>query len=89
MTQDQPPPGAAPDPAAPGATLPQDPIIAAARRVVVDLFATVADQLPDLVKAQAPAGNPIPPFTDELINQLKVRLNNALGLSPDDKGPPE
>lgn len=88
MIQDKPSPGATPDPAT-GATLPQDPIIAAARRVVVDLFATVADQLPDLVKAQTPADNPIPQFTDEMIDQLKARLNNALGLPPDDKASPK
>lgn len=88
MTHDKPPPGAGPDPVA-GTGLPQDPIIAAARQVVVELFATVADQLPALIKTRAPEGNPIPQFTDEMIDQLKTRLRNALGVPPDDKAPPQ
>lgn len=87
MTSIKPPPP--PDPDATGApVLPTDPIVVAAQKMVVAMFDAAAAQMPALIKAHAPPANPIPQFTDDMIDQLKARLRSAFRLPPDEPEPP-
>ncbi|WP_395943771.1 hypothetical protein [Brevundimonas sp.] len=76
------PGGAPPDPTPPA----KDPIVLAAQKMVVQVFETMAAQLPELLKAQASPGTQIPEFTEAMFAQLTVQLNRALGTSPTDSG---
>lgn len=63
-----------------------DPIVAAARQMVVDVFKTSAAQLPELLKAQTLPSSEIPAFTAELIGRMEIQLARALGQSADQTG---
>ena len=82
-----PPPDSAEDLAGAEVRPPRDVIIEAARRLVVGVFDTVTAELPQLIRAQAPPGNPVPNFTADMVEQLQAQLRRALGLGPEDAGP--
>jgi len=71
----------------PPPALPESELVTAAKRLVSDMFRQVALQMPELVKLQGgPAESPIPQFTDDMLVQLQLQLDRALGL-PDRKPP--
>jgi hypothetical protein len=66
----------------PGELLNPGPIVKAANAAVAAMFDSLATQLPDLIKAQAPPDSPIPAFTNTMIEELQAQVKRALGLPP-------
>ncbi|HYE47482.1 MAG TPA: hypothetical protein VEA44_17080 [Caulobacter sp.] len=65
----------------PPPALPESEMVTAAKRLVSDMFRQVALQMPELVKLQGgPTDSPIPKFTDDMLVQLQLQLDRALGL---------
>lgn len=64
---------------------PVDPIVAAARQMVLEVFKTSAAQLPELLKAHPLPPSEIPAFTAEIIARMEAQLSRVLGPSPDDR----
>jgi hypothetical protein len=64
----------------------KDPIVLAAQRMIVDIFAVATAQVPELLNAQTPGGVEIQKFTDAMLAQLQAQVTRALGIGPDDGG---
>jgi hypothetical protein len=73
------------DEEAPPAAL-ADPMVMAARRLVIDVFQLAAAQMPELLKAQSAssAGAEIQVFTEAMLSQLQAQVTRALGVAPSD-----
>jgi hypothetical protein len=76
----------------PPPAVPESEIVTAAKRLVSDMFRQVALQMPDLVKLPgSPTDSPIPAFTADMLVQLQLQLDRALGLpaaTPSNGGSP-
>ena len=83
MTEDQPSTDEAPSGEA-GSF--KDPVVLAAQRMVVEIFAMATAQFPELLKTQTPAGAEVQNFTDAMLVQLQAQVTRALGVGPDDDG---
>jgi len=64
----------------------KDPVVLAAQRMIVDIFALATAQVPELLNAQTPGGVEIQKFTDAMLAQLQAQVTRALGVGPDDDG---
>ncbi|WP_372784950.1 hypothetical protein [Phenylobacterium sp.] len=62
-------------------------IVQAACKTVIGVFDTVAAQLPELIRAQAPPESPVPQFAAEMVELMQRQLRRAMGDLPGKAGP--